>query len=244
MVETTLIKASTADAAENVGAIAGHPNASDYVQEGLHFTPGWEDSGLNADQLAISTGVFCVLLDTATAEWRTEDENGNITNHAEERRLVLMKSQADAYSPSGANAPLSLGAGVNDIHASVNRGGGDAPILSAESDGATVPVDAIKIGEVDTDAETYAEERRAPSAVLETLELLGDLSVTGDVSLDSATVDTLAVANAIDAGNADATVDKLTANSAVDASDAALEIEQRTSTPTNPEGRVWIRTDL
>lgn len=190
MVEYGIIQSGDAKAAENAGAIAGHPNLADYVQEGLRFqNPDWT---ADPPTIEVTAGTFVVLLETAVAEW--SDDAGN--NYQETRHLVAQKAHIDAHTSSGPNPVVDLTdggafgtAGERHIHAVFDTTEDDMPYLSVEAPDATVRDDAVDIGTVDTAAETVNETARDPSAAFEMLE--AETASIGMVSGSLSVEDTL-----------------------------------------------------
>jgi hypothetical protein len=149
MADYTLIQSGDADAAENVGALAGTTPVN-HIVDGLAL--------LNYDPTApsvnVGAGKTAHVLETATAEW-TEDDG---SQQSEPRDQVQVVAHLDSQTVG-----LDDGA-VNHLFVGPNWSTDDAPQLVANTTGDAPATAAVKIGEVDTATDTTSEQWRLIAA--------------------------------------------------------------------------------
>lgn len=144
MSDYTLIQSGDADAAENLGALAGDTPREGIV-DGLAIT----NFDTAAPSIDVDSGKTVHVLDTATAEW--SDDDGN--NYAEQRDQVQIVCHVDARSG------ISLADG-STVHVFVepNWSTDDSPSIETNTSGSKPSPDAVKVHEVDTSADTTSEQ--------------------------------------------------------------------------------------
>jgi len=144
MSDYTLIQSGDADAAENVGALAGAP-PTDCIVQGLALSN--YDAGTPA--IDVDGGKTAHLLDTATAEWTLDDG----TQVSEQRDQVQVVCHLDA------RAGVALTDGdVNHLFVEPNWTSDDSPQLVVNTTGTPPSDDAVKAGEVDTANDTVSSQ--------------------------------------------------------------------------------------
>jgi hypothetical protein len=149
MAEYTLIQSGDADAAENVGALAGTIPVN-HIVDGLALS----NYDAAAPSIDVDAGKTGHVLETATAEWTLDDG----TQQSEERDQVQIVAHLDAQTVG-----LDDGA-VNHLFVNPNVGSDDSPQLVANTTGNAPTAEAVKIGEVDTAADTVSSQWRLVAA--------------------------------------------------------------------------------
>jgi hypothetical protein len=149
MADYTLIQSGDADAAENVGALAGTTPVN-------HIVDGLALSNYDAATPAIDvgSGKTAHVLETATAEWTVDDG----TQQSEPRDQVQVVAHLDSQTVG-----LDDGA-VNHLFVGPNWSTDDAPQLVANTTGDAPATAAVKIGEVDTATDTTSGQWRLIAA--------------------------------------------------------------------------------
>jgi len=149
MAEYTLIQSGDANAAENVGALAGTVPVNCIV-DGLALS----NYDPTAPSVNVGAGKTAHVLETATAEW-TEDAG---TQRSEQRDQVQIVAHLDAQTIG-----LDDNA-VNHLFVDPNWSTDDSPQLVANTTGDAPTAAAVKIGEVDTTTDTTSEQWRLVAA--------------------------------------------------------------------------------
>jgi len=142
MAEYTLIQSGDADAAENVGALAGTIPVH-HIVDGLALS-GYDPAAPSID---VDAGKTAHVLETATAEW-TEDDG---TQRSEQRDHVQLVSHLD-----GQTLDLDDGA-VNHLFLDANVANDDSGTVVANTTGDAPSAASFKIGEVDTANDSTSE---------------------------------------------------------------------------------------
>ncbi|GGM64131.1 hypothetical protein J2752_000472 [Halarchaeum rubridurum] len=142
MADYTLIQSGDANAAENVGALAGTLPVPRLVS-GLALS-GYDSAGPTVD---IAAGKTAHVLDAATAEW-TEDDG---TQRSAGRDHVLVVAHLDART----DVALTDGA-TNHLFVDANWSEDDQPELVVNTTGDPPAASALKVAEVDTAADSIS----------------------------------------------------------------------------------------
>lgn len=132
-------------------------NTIDYVLDGYEFTPDYTNNILN-----IAGGVARVSQPTVQTGDHAEDGGPS----AKVLRLAAFVAQGDA------SGDISLAANaVNHVYLAVDQSTNDAIYYRVNTD-QTVPEEpSLKLGTVDTSANTYSYVNRLPSAQFSSLEI-------------------------------------------------------------------------
>jgi len=142
MADYTLIQSGDADAAENVGALAG-----DTDRNGIVSGLGLSNYDAATPSVDVGAGKTVHVLDSALAEW-TEDDG---TQQSEQRDQVQLVCHLDAQTVSLTDGD------VNHLYVEPNWDTDDSPAIVGNTTGSAPSTDALKIAEVDTANDTLSE---------------------------------------------------------------------------------------
>lgn len=141
MADYTLIQSGDADAAENVGALAGDIDRTGIVS-GLALS-NYDAATPSVD---VASGKTVHVLDSALAEWTLDDG----TQQSEQRDQVQLVCHLDAQTTTLTDSD------VNHLFVEPNWDTDDSPEIVTNTTGSAPSTDALKIGEVDTANDTVS----------------------------------------------------------------------------------------
>jgi hypothetical protein len=145
--------------AEHFGQLVGRDIISDYVEQGLNFTPNY-----TTPEVTVSNGVCSVKSASETA-----------TNSGETVLGVSYVVQLDQQTVALTDST------VNYIYVVPNIGSNDSATISAITDRSNAGETDLLIGTVDTSNDTETEENRSPSTT--TFELSSSLRLEDNVPI-------------------------------------------------------------
>jgi len=142
MARYTLIQSGDFNAAENIGALAGDTQREGIVS-GLNFSA----FAPSVPEIDVAAGKTAHIIDSQTAE-ATADDGTTITEQRDQVRLIC---HVDAQTVGLTDAA------VNELYLTPQPDIDDSPAVVATTSGDPT-TDALKIGEVDTNANTVSEQ--------------------------------------------------------------------------------------
>jgi hypothetical protein len=154
--------------AANLGAWRHGQNDTDYVVAGLAFTPDYTTPALD-----VSAGKVLV----------SEQSASTVSDHGGESRDQRVTYAVEVSARSGVALTDSA---VNEVFVNVDQSGEDAVSIVVTTDGSSPSEPSLKLGEVDTSADTSTETNRDPEASFAGVAFSGDLTASGTTVFDSA----------------------------------------------------------
>jgi len=141
MARYTLIQSGDFNAAENIGALAG-----DTQREGIVSGLGFSGFAPSVPEIDVAAGKTAHTIDSQTAE-ATADDGTTISEQRDQVRLIChVNAQTVGLTD----------AAVNELYLTPQPDIDDSPAVVATTSGDPT-TDALKIGEVDTSANTVSE---------------------------------------------------------------------------------------